>query len=434
MEDPDIHLSISRRFLAVAVIIILVSISLSYIRNHAWQTSEDLWLDVCEKAYARRIIDPTTNTEVPRVKRGRMYNNIGLCLFYRGFEILAIRDKIGNFLAQKEGSGTEERIDLVRLQKEENRLELALISHIPSEFIEVCKKSWFMSREKPWDPLLPAELCYRKALYHRPTYPTACLNMGLLHKRRADRLTPDSEEWGRELEMAETFYAAAHTFYEAYEKALWYHAIVTFKRKDYAKTLRLITLAQDLNDPSVGVSGKWHQYELGAKSGLLSKDYATAERFISRYIALKPPAHRGGPILANLADILAEQSQLEASLTLLREAIGAVPEQEAFLRGRLTTRLAYAGRFDEAYREAALMAKRFPDSHTALTDAGRFALKLGRYDEGGVWLNKAIRLVPDSRLAALLLQATIYNMTISFAQKMHLPWLPLPEILQEKME
>ena len=114
----------------------------------------DLWLDIVNKTYATRILDPNNGEEKPRTERARIYNNIGLYLYNQARDLSRARVEIVSLiaryepakkrdgdllttLAQREISGMELRI--VKLYNVIEVRTASQLDHIRVYFISSCK-------------------------------------------------------------------------------------------------------------------------------------------------------------------------------------------------------------------------------------------------------------------------------------------------------
>jgi len=250
--------------LAVAGCVLVFALG-THVRNRAWQGAGSLWLDIVNKVYRMRIMDPETGIEAPRMERARIYNNIGLYLYDRGRNMMRARAVLTRTVAQYDAEtkrqektpvrtgvipGLERRIvDLY----DEMAYERELLSrHIPDEFRAECRRAGVGEEERVWDAFLPAELCFRRAHYHNPMYYKAYLNLGLIWKLRGLGLSKDEAEQKERLRRAAENFRIASTIAPLYEMALRYLADVLLRLEEYAEARRAAIRAVENHMESEG--------------------------------------------------------------------------------------------------------------------------------------------------------------------------------------
>jgi hypothetical protein len=311
--------------LLVLACIFLFAVS-AHIRNRVWTSRGNLWVDIADKTFQNRILDPETGQEAPRLARARIYNNIGLYLYDLGREIMRLRlASLAHLQRMPPGeSGLPDAPELSLLVQRLNSANETMWAHVPEEFREESRRGGISSEpeSQDWDPFLPAELCLRKALYHFPRYTYAHLNLGLVHRLRALRHCRDPEVFRRHLVQAEEEFRVTHALLPAYAKALRYNAEALSDLGQFAESAEWAELAVSRHDPVEGPDVRLATPALAitahAKAGQWPRG---RDLFRSAYLPSETNPERLAVNALTWADLLAGQGLREEATALLRDAL-----------------------------------------------------------------------------------------------------------------
>ncbi|MCX7934287.1 MAG: tetratricopeptide repeat protein [Planctomycetota bacterium] len=417
-------LASARGYLCLLAAAVFGLASGAHARNSVWRDRGDLWLDITNKIYRQRLIDPATGQEAPRAARGRIYNNLGLYLYDQGRDLMRTRFELAQCL--QEIAEQEKALALPMAQQrlaeqqsrqrdllvEMMRLNQAILRHIPEEFVDACRRQGVREDDNSWDPFIPAELCLRKALYHSPTYYIAHLNLGLVYKLRAARYRALSEKRREYLVKAEELFRIAHGFLSTYGKALRYHAEVLADLGQYAEAAEIAERAAMHHDPAEGdhilrallvhvivcwlEAGKWDN------AWRWYKDiYRAAEQ---------DRVELGRQVIAFVGILKRDRRWREAE-TLLRDALSNMPDRAmaVALHERLVEVLCQAGDAASAMAIAKRLVRESPDSDLGWQALARCYLAQGDLRAASDAIGQALARAPGEGRALWLEAEILYR-------------------------
>ncbi len=307
----------------LGVVILLFALG-TVVRNSTWADMGALWLDIANKTYRMRILDPATGREAPRQDRARIYNNIGLYLYNQGRDLHRARSAIARTIAEYERIRTDAETpvarrrvaaceeEIVRLYDEIERLRAALIEHIPREFQSEAKRGGVSRDSLGWDLLLPARLSLERALYHNSIYYKAHLNLGLVEKIRAFDFPPDSVEREAYLRRSVERFRVAIAVHPTYEKALRYLADGLLLLEEYGEARRAAIRAVRHHKAHEGQAALFEEIDCIIEASDALGDYDVALDWIDVALQLEPLDP--GPYEARRKRLRALQRQREREL------------------------------------------------------------------------------------------------------------------------
>lgn len=345
------------RLASLLVAIALVFAVGTHRRNRVWQSSALLWHDIVNKAAARAEIDQRTGREVPRPERGRMYNNLGLQLYYKARDLVEAADvmhslsgdadKVAAKLGMTPAHMRQRRRELARAIETDRAELVALIS---DDLVDACRERGVSAERGGWDPFIPAELTFEKALYHRPEYPLTHLNFGLVHQLRASRAAR-AEERTKHLQRAERCFATAHALDVHYEKAYRYHASVLAQLGRHDEARRMAETALKLHGPDGKDDALTETLRLLVGIAIELEDWDAVLDWSRRYLASGAPAPELALGCFRFSVALEKKQAYAVEERLLRDSIAATGVHGAWLKYRLALTLHHQDRTREALAE-----------------------------------------------------------------------------------
>lgn len=241
-------------FCALAAALTMTLAYGSAVRNEVWLTEGRLWRDIVRKNYDCRLIDPASGLEAPRAMRARMYNNIGLVLYNQGQELQDARGRMKQIVAalqelelgaaQTDCAGERKSLlehDLAVSILKATDARSQIFYYMPDEVRGECQAAGVVPDRDDWDALLPAEACFRRALYHNSRFQDALCNLGLCYKLRSYELPRGSLPQREMLLKAAEYFLCASAVYYGYAN-IYRHLAEVYLNLGEAETARKYAL------------------------------------------------------------------------------------------------------------------------------------------------------------------------------------------------